>query len=55
MSNNEGLVSWVIAKLHQHKAKEFGKLKYAYDVSFNAILYWFVFLTQSVWLRLISS
>lgn len=29
MSNNGGLVSRVIEKLHQHKAKEFGKLRYA--------------------------
>ena len=29
MSNKDGLVSKVIAKLHQHKAKEFGKLHYA--------------------------
>ena len=33
MANKEGLVSKVIAKLHQHKAKEFGKLKYAPNFS----------------------
>jgi len=33
MSNKDGLVSKVIAKLHQHKAKEFGKLKYAPNFS----------------------
>ena len=42
MSNNDGLVSRVIAKLHQHKAKEFGKLKYApnFNKASRFILAW---------------
>jgi hypothetical protein len=42
MSNNDGLVSRVIAKLHQHKAKEFGKLKYApnFNKATRFILVW---------------
>ena len=42
MSNKDGLVSKVIAKLHQHKAKEFGKLKYApnFNTASRFILVW---------------